>query len=53
MILKGEHIAEEFHHIVDDYVRATYGGQPLAAHLKREGKSIAIKPGSFVNLPHP
>ena len=31
--LKGERIAEEFQRIVDDYVRATYGGEPRAAHL--------------------
>jgi len=32
--LKGERIAEEFQALVDDYVRATYGGEPPAPHLK-------------------
>jgi (E)-4-hydroxy-3-methylbut-2-enyl-diphosphate synthase len=41
--LKGERIAEEFQQIVSDYVRATYGGEPAAAHLKPEKKSIAVK----------
>jgi (E)-4-hydroxy-3-methylbut-2-enyl-diphosphate synthase len=41
--LKGERIAEEFTSIVDDYVRATYGGEPRAAHLDPERKSIAVK----------
>ena len=41
--LKGERIAEEFQQIVSDYVRATYGGEPPAAHLKPEKKSIAVK----------
>jgi len=41
--LKGERIAEEFQQIVDDYVRATYGGEPPAAHLRPEKKSIAVK----------
>jgi len=36
--LKGERIAEEFQQIVDDYVRATYGGEPRAAHLVRRGR---------------
>ncbi len=49
--LKGEHIAEEFHQIVSDYVRATYGGEPPAAHLKPERKSIPIRASSIVNLP--
>jgi (E)-4-hydroxy-3-methylbut-2-enyl-diphosphate synthase len=31
--LKGDNIAAEFQRIVDDYVRATYGGEPRAAHL--------------------
>src|SRR5215813_10889656 len=38
--LKGERVAEEFQQIVFDYVRATYGGEPPAAHLKPEKKSI-------------
>jgi (E)-4-hydroxy-3-methylbut-2-enyl-diphosphate synthase len=41
--LKGERIAEEFQQIVADYVRATYGGEPPAAHLKPEKKSIGVK----------
>jgi (E)-4-hydroxy-3-methylbut-2-enyl-diphosphate synthase len=41
--LKGDRIAEEFQQIVADYVRATYGGEPAAAHLKAEKKSIAVK----------
>ena len=43
MTLKGERIAEEFQRIVDDYVRATYGGEPRAAHLDPERKTIAVK----------
>jgi (E)-4-hydroxy-3-methylbut-2-enyl-diphosphate synthase len=41
--LRGERIAEEFQRIVDDYVRATYGGEPRAAHLDPDRKSISIK----------
>ena len=41
--LKGERIAEEFQQIVADYVRATYGGEPPAAHLRPEKKSIGVK----------
>ena len=41
--LKGERIAEEFQRIVDDYVRATYGGEPRAAHLDPERRTIAVK----------
>jgi len=41
--LKGERIAEEFQKIVDDYVRATYGGEPRAAHLVPERRSITVK----------
>jgi (E)-4-hydroxy-3-methylbut-2-enyl-diphosphate synthase len=41
--LKGDDIAEEFEQIVADYVRATYGGEPPAAHLRPERKSIAIR----------
>ncbi len=40
--LKGERIAEEFYQIVADYVRATYGAQAPAAHLRPEKKSISI-----------
>jgi (E)-4-hydroxy-3-methylbut-2-enyl-diphosphate synthase len=41
--LKGERIAEEFQRIVEDYVRATYGGEPRAAHLDPERRAIAVK----------
>ena len=41
--LKGERIAEEFIAIVADYVRATYGGESAAAHLKPEKRSIPVK----------
>jgi (E)-4-hydroxy-3-methylbut-2-enyl-diphosphate synthase len=41
--LRGDGIAVEFQHIVDDYVRATYGGEPRAAHLTPERKTIAVK----------
>jgi (E)-4-hydroxy-3-methylbut-2-enyl-diphosphate synthase len=41
--LKGEHIAEEFQRIVDDYVRATWGGEPRAAHLDPAKRSIVVK----------
>ncbi len=41
--LRGERIAEEFQAIVEDYVRATYGGEPAAAHLKPDRKSLALK----------
>jgi (E)-4-hydroxy-3-methylbut-2-enyl-diphosphate synthase len=41
--LKGERIAEDFERIVDDYVRATYGGQARAAHLDPERKTISVK----------
>jgi (E)-4-hydroxy-3-methylbut-2-enyl-diphosphate synthase len=41
--LKGDRIAEEFTRIVDDYVRATYGGEPRAPHLDPERRSIDIK----------
>jgi (E)-4-hydroxy-3-methylbut-2-enyl-diphosphate synthase len=41
--LKGGRIAEEFQQIVDDYVRATYGGEPRAAHLTPERRTVAIK----------
>ncbi|TMG86416.1 MAG: flavodoxin-dependent (E)-4-hydroxy-3-methylbut-2-enyl-diphosphate synthase [Betaproteobacteria bacterium] len=42
--LKGDALAEEFQQIVADYVRATYGGEPPAAHLKPPQKSIGIRP---------
>ena len=41
--LKGDHIAQEFQALVHDYVRATYGGEEPAAHLKPERKTIAVK----------
>jgi len=41
--LKGDRIAEEFQALVDDYVRATYGGEVRAAHLSPDKKHIAIK----------
>jgi (E)-4-hydroxy-3-methylbut-2-enyl-diphosphate synthase len=41
--LKGERIAEEFQRIVDDYVRATWGGEPRAAHLDPERRTIQLK----------
>jgi (E)-4-hydroxy-3-methylbut-2-enyl-diphosphate synthase len=41
--LKGERIAEEFQQLIADYVRATYGGEPPAAHLKPEKPSLNIK----------
>jgi len=41
--LKGERIAEEFQQIVADYVRATYGGEPAAPHLKPAVRTIAVK----------
>jgi (E)-4-hydroxy-3-methylbut-2-enyl-diphosphate synthase len=41
--LKGERIAEEFQQIVADYVAATYGGEPRAAHLTPAKKTIPVK----------
>jgi (E)-4-hydroxy-3-methylbut-2-enyl-diphosphate synthase len=41
--LKGDRIAEEFQALVDDYVRARYGGEPPAAHLVPDRKTIAVK----------
>ncbi len=41
--LKGERIAEEFQRIVDDYVRATYGGEPRAEHLIPARRTVAMK----------
>jgi (E)-4-hydroxy-3-methylbut-2-enyl-diphosphate synthase len=40
--LKGENIAEEFERIVSDYVRATYGGESPAPHLRPMRKQIAL-----------
>jgi (E)-4-hydroxy-3-methylbut-2-enyl-diphosphate synthase len=41
--LKGDHIAGEFQELVHDYVRATYGGEEPAPHLKPDRKTIAVK----------
>jgi (E)-4-hydroxy-3-methylbut-2-enyl-diphosphate synthase len=41
--LKGERIAEEFQQIVDEYVRATWGGEPRTAHLDPERRTIPLK----------
>ncbi|MEO8538053.1 MAG: hypothetical protein ABI533_11025, partial [Betaproteobacteria bacterium] len=41
--LKGDRIAEAFEALVSDYVRATYGGETPAAHLRPERKSIPIR----------
>jgi (E)-4-hydroxy-3-methylbut-2-enyl-diphosphate synthase len=41
--LKGERIAEEFQQIIFDYVRATYGGEPSAPHLKPDKQPINVK----------
>ena len=41
--LKGQRVAEEFQQIIADYVRATYGGEPPAPHLKPGRKSISVK----------
>ncbi|MEP6943546.1 MAG: flavodoxin-dependent (E)-4-hydroxy-3-methylbut-2-enyl-diphosphate synthase, partial [Betaproteobacteria bacterium] len=41
--LRGERIAQEFQAIVDDYVRARYGGEPPAAHLSPSRKTLAVK----------
>ena len=41
--LKGERIAEEFQQIVDDYVRATYGGEPRSPALDPERRTISVK----------
>ena len=41
--LKGARIAEEFQAIVDDYVRATYGGAPRTPQLDPERRTIAVK----------
>jgi (E)-4-hydroxy-3-methylbut-2-enyl-diphosphate synthase len=41
--LKGERIAEEFQQIVDDYVRATYGGEARAAHLSPAKRTFGVK----------
>ena len=41
--LKGDSIGEEFRQIVADYVRATYGGESPAPHLRPAARTIAIK----------
>jgi len=41
--LRGERIAEEFQQLVDDYVRATWGGEARAAHLDPERRTIAVR----------
>ncbi|MDH5287338.1 MAG: flavodoxin-dependent (E)-4-hydroxy-3-methylbut-2-enyl-diphosphate synthase [Betaproteobacteria bacterium] len=41
--LRGERIAEEFQQIVEDYVRATYGGEPRSAALDPERRTIPVK----------
>ena len=41
--LKGGRIAEEFQALVDDYVRATYGGEPMSPSLTPAKKTIAVK----------
>ncbi len=41
--LKGDRIAEEFGTIVADYVRATYGGEEPAPHLRPERRTIGVK----------
>jgi (E)-4-hydroxy-3-methylbut-2-enyl-diphosphate synthase len=41
--LKGDRIADEFQQIVEDYVRATYGGEPRTPRLDPERRTIAVK----------
>ncbi len=41
--LRGERIAEEFQQIVDDYVRATWGGEARTAQLDPERRTISVK----------
>ncbi len=41
--LKGERIAEEFQQIVEDYVRATYGGEERAPSLDPERRTVPLK----------
>ena len=45
--LKGERIAEEFQAIVEDYVRATYGGEP-PARAPQAGSQVARAEGRRV-----
>ena len=42
--LKGANIAAEFQAIVHDYVRAKYGGEAWAAHLRPARRSIELVP---------
>jgi len=41
--LKGGRIAEDFQALVEDYVRATYGGEPMSPSLAPAKKTIAVK----------
>ncbi|HET9764783.1 MAG TPA: flavodoxin-dependent (E)-4-hydroxy-3-methylbut-2-enyl-diphosphate synthase [Casimicrobiaceae bacterium] len=41
--LKGDTIAQDFERIIFDYVRSTYGGEPLAHPLRTDDKAIAIR----------
>jgi len=41
--LRGERIAEQFQQIVDDYVRATYGGEPRTSALDPDRRTIGVK----------
>ncbi|MEO8345582.1 MAG: flavodoxin-dependent (E)-4-hydroxy-3-methylbut-2-enyl-diphosphate synthase [Betaproteobacteria bacterium] len=41
--LKGDRIAQDFQALVFDYVRATYGGEEPAAHLRPERRTIPVK----------
>jgi len=41
--LKGDHIAEEFQALVEDYVRSTYGGEPATPGLLPTRKTIPVK----------
>jgi (E)-4-hydroxy-3-methylbut-2-enyl-diphosphate synthase len=41
--LKGHRIAEEFQGIVEEYVRATYGGEPRTPRLDPEHRTIAVR----------
>jgi hypothetical protein len=42
-VIEGAEVAEEFQQIVDDYVRATWGGEPQSAPLDPERRTIAMK----------
>jgi (E)-4-hydroxy-3-methylbut-2-enyl-diphosphate synthase len=43
--LRGETIAADFERIINDYVRATYGGEPATRELRAEKRTIAIRNG--------